>query len=151
MTTMAFDKNAFFARTMHTPDTPERAALREALGEISAALIPVHRLLIDASKSDYAFAYGPVGSARLVELIRTDPFFAWLQPLTSLIVEIDEMRRTDFERQQAMSISERLERLFGTGGSDALFAERYFEILHREVTLAMAHAELRRAMQRLGR
>lgn len=151
MTGKPMDKNAFFARTMHTPDSPERAELREALGEVSAALIAVHRLLIDAAKSDYAFGYGPVGSAKLVELIRTDPFFAWLQPLTSLIVEIDEMRRTDFERQEAMSISERLGRLFGAGGNDALFTERYFEVLHREVTLAMAHAELRRAMQRLGR
>ena len=46
------DKNSFFARTMHTPDSPERAELRGALREISKALIPLHRHLIDAAKSD---------------------------------------------------------------------------------------------------
>jgi hypothetical protein len=40
---MAFDKKEFFARTMHTPDTPERAALRAALREVSKALLPLHR------------------------------------------------------------------------------------------------------------
>lgn len=148
---MTIDKKAFFARTMHTPDSPERAALRDALREISAALIPLHRLLIDVAKNDYAFAYGPVGAARLVHLIRSDPFFAWLQPLTAIIVEIDEMRRTDFEPHDARSISERLDRLFGNGSRDALFAEHYIEILQREVAVAIAHAELRRAMQRLSR
>jgi hypothetical protein len=46
---MAFDKNDFYARTMHTPDTPERAALRAALRNVSKALLPLHRRLIDRS------------------------------------------------------------------------------------------------------
>ena len=54
---MAFDKKDFYARTMHTPDTPQRAALREALREVSRALIPLHRRLIDATRDDYAFGY----------------------------------------------------------------------------------------------
>jgi hypothetical protein len=145
------DRDSFFARTMHTPDTPERAELRDALGAISAALIPLHRLLIETAKSDYAFAFGPVGSARLVELIRSDPFFAWLQPLTSLIVDVDEMRRTDFAVEDVASIALRLERLFGANERDAVFADRYIEILQRQVDVAIAHAALRGAMQRLAR
>jgi hypothetical protein len=148
---MSLDKTAFFARTMHTPDSPERAELRDALREISAALIALHRLLIDAARSDYNFAYGSVGAAQLVELIRSDPFFGWLQPLTSIIVDIDEMRRTDFETREASSIAERLDRLFGAGERDPLFAGRYVEILQRDVAVAMAHAQLRRALQRLAR
>jgi len=145
------DRSEFFARTMHTPDTPERAEWRDALGEISRALIPLHRLLIETAKSDYAFAFGPVGAARLIELIRSDPFFAWLQPLTALIVDIDEMRRTDFEPPDVAAIAARLERLFGGSERDPVFAGPYIEILQRQVDVAIAHAALRRAMQRLAR
>jgi len=137
------DRNSFFTRTMHTPDSPERAALRDALREVSASSIALHRLLIDHARDEYAFAHGAVSAARLVELIRADPFFEWLQPLTAVIVEIDEMRRTDFEPREAISIGERLDRF--------LLEDRYVELLQREAAVAMAHGQLRRAMQRLSR
>jgi hypothetical protein len=135
------DKNAFFARTMHTPDSPERAELRDALREVSRTLIPLHRSLIDAAKSDYAFAYDTDATpAQFVELLQNDAFFAWLKPLTAVIVDIDEMARTDFQTAEALAIAARLERLF---------AERhYIEMLQREVDVATGHAALRRVLQR---
>ena len=136
------DKETFFARTMHSPDSPERAALRETLRAISKALIPLHRHLIDVAKSDYAFAYEvQARPAQLIELLQNDPFFAWLKPLTALIVDIDEMARTDFDPQQAAAIGGRLETL--------LAEKRYVEMLQREVEVAMAHAAVRRTLQRL--
>ena len=118
---MPIDRNAFFARTMHTPDTPERAELRAALRELSKALLPLHRALIEAARDDYAFAYGTsVGPAQLLQLVTDDPFFAWLKPMTSLIVEIDEMVRVDFEPQAARDVAGRVEQLF-----DGAFNERY--------------------------
>ena len=136
------DKNAFFARTMHTPDSPERARLREALREISRALLPLHRKLIDAARSDYAFAYeAEVSSSRLVDLLQNDPFFAWLRPFTSIIVDIDEMARTDFAPGDVDAIVARIE--------EALAEEHYVEMLQRDVDVATGHATLRRALQRL--
>ena len=139
---MAFSKSDFYARTMHTPDSPERAALRAALREVSKALLPLHRRLIDATKDDYRFAVGPVESpTRLLELVRTDPFFAWLQPVTSLIVDIDEMARTDFEPADAARMGERVEQLFAD--------HHYLALLQRDVEIAMGHAALRKAVGEL--
>ena len=139
---MAFDKNDFYARTMHTPDSPERAALRAALRELSKALLPLHRRLIDATKEEYEFAVGPVASpAQLLELVRSDPFFAWLQPVTSLIVDIDEMTRTDFEPPAAAGIAARVEQV--------MVSERYVAQLQRDVEMAMGHAALRKALTAL--
>jgi hypothetical protein len=136
------DKNSFFARTMHTPDSPERGQLREALREISKALIPLHRHLIDAAKSDYAFAYDTQPTpSQLVELLQNDPFFAWLKPLTALIVDIDEMARRDFEKASAFAIPKRIEEMFTV--------EQYVTILQRDVEVAGAHAAVRKALQRL--
>jgi hypothetical protein len=141
---MAFDKKDFFARTMHTPDSPERAALRAGLREVSKALLPLHRRLIDLAKEEYEFAVGPVPSpTQLVELVRTDPFFAWLQPMTAIIVAIDEMARTDFEPADTATIAVRVEQF--------LDSERYLTLLQRDVDVAIAHAALRKALAGLSR
>lgn len=141
---MSFDKNEFYARTMHTPDSPERGALRSALRELSKALLPLHRFLIDAAKSDYSFAYAPVESPNhLLHLINDDPFFAWLKPMTAIIVQIDEMVRRDFEIADARAVAERVEQM--------LTAERYVELLQREVDVASSHAALRKVLAKFAR
>ena len=142
---MPIDRNAFFARTMHTPDSPERAELRAALRELSKGLLPLHRALIEAARDDYAFAYGKtVGPAQLLQLITDDPFFAWLKPMTSLIVEIDEMARVDFDAAGARAVAARVEQLF-----EGAFSERYVPLLQRDVDAAIAHAAIRRALAKL--
>ena len=136
------DKDKFYARTMHTPDSPGRAELRAALREVSKALIPLHRHLIDAARDDYVFAFDKsVAPAQLLDLLQNDPFFAWLKPLTSLIVDIDEMVRTDFDDAAAHAIPQRVEQIFA--------GEQYVAILQREVEVAGAHAAARKALQRL--
>ena len=139
---MTFDKNAFYERTMHTPDSPQRAAVRAALRDVSKMLIPLHRHLIDAAKSDYAFAYAPVNSpGHLLRLINEDPFFAWLKPLTAIIVEIDEMARRDFELADAAAVVERVEAF--------LVVEQYVDMLQREIDVAAGHAALRAVLRRI--
>ena len=145
---MALDKKSFYARTMHTPDTPERAALREALRGVSRAILPLHRALIDAAKDDYAFGIAPVKPSQLLQLLTDDPFFAWLKPLTSLIVDIDEMARTDFEPPDIAGIAERVDRLFSAKADEA-FAAQYIPMLQRSVDIAIGHAALRKAATRL--
>jgi hypothetical protein len=145
---MPLDKNSFYARTMHTPDTPERAALRAALRDVSKVLLPLHRALIDAAKDDYAFGIAPVKPSQLLQLLNDDSFFAWLKPLTSLIVDIDEMARIDFEAADVTAIADRVDRLFGAK-AEAAFAAQYIPMLQRSVDIAVGHAALRKAAARL--
>lgn len=137
-------KAAFFARTMHTPDTPERADLRAALRETSRLLIPLHRALIEAAKSDYGF---PVRPSELLRLLTDDPFFAWLRPMTSLIVDIDEMARTDFELDDAFAVGERIAAMFDAPE----FSAQYVPILQRDTDVAIGHAAVRNAVEKLRR
>lgn len=143
-------KEDFYARTMHTPDDPARAELRARLREMSKQLMPLHRALIEAARADYTMSGVNVvtGPGHLLQLLNDDPFFAWLKPLTSLIVDIDEMARTDFEPKDAQAIAARVERLFGAN-VDAAFAEHYIPILQRDVDVAIAHAAVRQALSRL--
>src|ERR1044071_9550250 len=108
-------KEDVYARMMHTPDDPVRAELRTALRDAWKQLLPLHRALVDAASADYSANVAPVnGPGHLLNLLQEDPFFEWLRPLTSLIVDLDSTSRTDFERADVDALVERLERHFGT-------------------------------------
>lgn len=148
---MSSKKDAFFARTMHTPDDPARAELRAALREVSRALLPLHRALIDAAKLDYTYEIGPIdGPNQLFGLLQEHEYFAWLKPMTSLIVDIDELARKDFTPEDVAAIAARIERMFGTD-VDAAFAGKYVPILQREIDVAVGHAAVRKAAAKLSR
>jgi hypothetical protein len=144
------DKKDFFARTMHTPDDPARAAQRAALRDVSKVLLPLHRALINATRDDYNFAFGAEVASpnQLLQLIQEDPFFAWLKPVTALIVDIDEMVRVDFSASDVAAIVDRLDHLFGAS-VDAAFADKYVPLLQREVDVAIGHAAVRQAAAKL--
>lgn len=142
-------KDDFYKRTMHTPDDPARAELRAALREVSRLLLPLHRALIEAAREEYHHTVAPVTSpTHLLRLLQEEPFFEWLRPLTAIIVDIDEMTRTDFEQEQAVAIAARVERLFGSEVDEG-FALRYVPILQRDIDVAVGHAAVRKALARL--
>jgi hypothetical protein len=142
-------KEDVYARMMHTPDDPERAELRAALRETWKQLLPLHRALIDSARDEYTASVAPLtGPGHLLQLLQEDPFFTWLKPLTSLIVDIDTMSRTDFERADVDGIVTRIEHLFGTN-ADPDFTARYIPVLQRDVDVAIGHAAIRQISGKL--
>lgn len=142
-------KEDFYARMMHTPDDPVRAELRAALRDAWKQLMPLHRALIDAASAEYSASVAPVtGPTHLLRLLQEDPFFEWLRPLTSIIVDLDTMSRTDFQRADVDAILARIDRHFGAA-PDAGFAARYVPLLQRDIDVAVGHANLRKILQRL--
>ena len=142
-------KEDLYARMMHTPDDPARAELRAALRDAWKQLMPLHRALIDAASTEYSATVAPVnGPTHLLRLLQEDPFFEWLRPLTSIIVDLDTMSRTDFERTDVDAMLARLERHFGVT-ADADFSARYVPLLQRDIDVAAGHANLRKILQRL--
>ncbi|HYC62700.1 MAG TPA: hypothetical protein VEK79_24350 [Thermoanaerobaculia bacterium] len=142
-------KEDVYARMMHTPDDPERAALRAAIREVWKQLLPLHRALIDSAGADYKEQVGAVsGPGHLLQLLQEDPFFSWLKPLTSLIVDLDTLSRTDFERSDVDAVVKRIEQLFGTA-AEPRFTAYYVPILQRDVDVAIAHAAIRQLAARL--
>lgn len=142
-------KEDVYARMMHTPDDPERAELRAALRETWKQLLPLHRALIDSARDEYTATVAPLtGPGQLLQLLQDDPFFTWLKPLTSLIVDIDSMSRTDFQRTDVDGIVTRIEQLFGAT-ADPGFTAHYVPVLQRDVDVAIAHAAIRQISGRL--
>ena len=59
--------------------------------EIRDQLLRLHKAIITAERTRYQATNGPVpNEIALFHLVSGDPFFAWLRPLTVLIVAVDE-------------------------------------------------------------
>jgi hypothetical protein len=70
---------------------PLPASLIAQLNATHSALLTLHKALIDHEQARYTRLHGPIGGPNdAFNLLIGDPFFAWLRPMTTLIVEIDE-------------------------------------------------------------
>jgi len=68
-----------------------RTAQWERLRDVRDQLLRLHKAIIVAERARYEAAHGPVANeVALFHLVSGDPFFAWLRPMTVLIVGIDE-------------------------------------------------------------
>jgi hypothetical protein len=123
---------------------------RQALDGVAEALRPLHKSLLDVVRVEYERANGRVaGAGALFDLVTRDPFFAWLRPMSGLMAHIDELldEKEPLPPGQLTSLRGRVEALVTEG--DHPFAARYLQILQSEPAVVMAHAQLRRALDRL--
>ena len=61
------------------------------LQKVREALLELHKTLVDSERVGYEAALGPIPSPNhFLRLLSSDPWFAWLLPLSGLIVTIDE-------------------------------------------------------------
>ena len=63
---------------------------RTTLIDLRRALLHLHKTLLDWERAAYERFHGRVSSHSLLQAIMNDPQFAWLRPMSELIVRIDE-------------------------------------------------------------
>ena len=125
------------------------AATRGRLGEVRRALLRLHKVLLEAERALYERGRGSVGgSGEFLQLVINDPWFAWLRPVSELIVRIDELQElaqetTEEEALTALGQAAALVRPADGGGE---FGRRYREALQRSPDAVLAHAGLSRLL-----
>src|SRR5881397_3982032 len=62
---------------------------RERLRDLSARLMKLHRALLDRERRRYEDRRGSIPSGELLQVVITDPQFAWLRSLSAMVAEID--------------------------------------------------------------
>jgi catechol 2,3-dioxygenase len=158
MITAPLDLRALRAAADEAPAAPESqepsAALSEAmrsrLGELRARLLSLHKVLLDDARVAYEMDRGRIASnASLLQLVINDPWFAWLHPLSELVVRIDETVEPDSPAREAdgAALVEQVERLLAPAEHGEMFARRYFEALQRQPSVVLAHADVRRVLK----
>jgi hypothetical protein len=124
--------------------------LQLRLGPVREAMLNLHRNLLDAERMAYERLHGRVpGSADVLQLAIHDPWFAWLRPLTALLVAMDEAMLEDSPdadaRVPALLEEARLMVRADEDGSD--FQQRLFEFVQRSPDVAIAEVSAARLLR----
>ncbi|MGD0349569.1 MAG: hypothetical protein ABSB84_04550 [Verrucomicrobiota bacterium] len=130
-------------RKTTTPPEPEGA--RQRLTELRHALLKLHKTLVDSERVGYEKTIGKIQSPNhFLQLLTGDPWFAWLHPLSQLIVAMDET--LDAEGPLTLAKVDALMRqsnlLLVTSESAEGFSGHYHAALQRDPDVVLAHAEV---------
>lgn len=125
------------------PESLDSNGARTRLVALRDALLPLHKTLVDSERVEYEKTMGPISSAsEFLRLLSTDPWFAWLSPLTRLLVNIDEglEGKEPLSEKQMNELSTRAFKLLIVDETGDGFGKQYFEALQRDPDVVMAHA-----------
>jgi catechol 2,3-dioxygenase len=124
--------------------------MRTHLRDLRTRLLNLHKVLLDDARAAYEMDRGRISSnANLLQLVINDPWFAWLHPLSELVVRIDETIEPDSPATEAdgAALVDQVEHLLAPAENGETFARRYFEALQRQPSVVLAHADVRRALK----
>jgi hypothetical protein len=117
---------------------------QKQLEKVRQALLTLHKALVDSERIGYEQTMGAIKSPNhFLQLLTKDPWFAWLQPLSQLIVSMDEALDAK-EPLTAASVKALLNEakiLLAPSESGEGFGRHYFEALQRDPNVIFAHAE----------
>ncbi len=130
-------------------DSPPAKDFRERLAHLREALLHLHKALVDSERVGYEQNIGTIPSANhFLKLLTDDPWFAWLHPLSELIVTMDEAldvkMKTPLTAEMAGALVKRTAELLVAAETGAGFARNYFDALQRDPDVVMAHAQVAR-------
>ncbi len=156
MVTERLDLDALLAAAPHPPADPaspyalmteqNRVRLRDLRGK----LLQLHKVLLDDARVAYEMDRGRVPSnASLLQLVISDPWFAWLHSLSELVVRIDELVDADSPATDAdaATLIEQVEKLLTASETGEGFQRRYYDALQRQPAVVLAHADVRRVIK----
>ena len=119
------------------------SAHHRQLQELREALLALYKTLVDSERAEYEQALGPIPSpGHLLKLLTDDPWFAWLHPLSLLIVAMDEALDEKEPLTPALVtglIGRTRELLVASEDGDG-FPRSYFDALQRDPDVVFAHA-----------
>jgi hypothetical protein len=126
------------------------ADIRRSTLELRHALVALHRDLVETSRIRYERAQGrPVDPVTLLRLLTDDVDFAWLRPLSTLIVELDERFADSEQFADADVVATAHKGIAALFAPEGKFWLRYATLLQEDAAAAVAHGRVRAALARL--
>ena len=121
------------------------------LAEMSRLLLRLHKALLDDERLAYERVHGRIASnGAFLQLVLGDPWFAWLRPLSQLMVRVDEL---DESREPAApddiaTLVASARTLLTPSEEGEGFGRHYYDALQRSPDVGLAHAEVRALLAR---
>jgi hypothetical protein len=122
-----------------------KPADRQLLFDLRKGLLHLHKTLLDWERAAYERVHGRASAAELLKLIVEDAQFAWLRPISDLIVRIDETVETEDADPSVESSAEvealiaRARELVAPADAPTPHAQRYLAALQDHPDAVFAH------------
>lgn len=123
----------------------EPEGVRDQLNKLRLALLALHKALVESERVEYEAVLGKIQSPNhFLQLLTTDPWFAWLSPLSKLIVTIDEALDADeaLTVARVKGFASQAEQMLVASETGEGFASHYHEALQRDPDVVLAHGEV---------
>ena len=129
---------------MTDPDVVEAQQAEKRLTELRHALLRLHKVLLDWERSGYERIHGRQSSSDLLEALLNDPQFAWLRPMSQLIVRIDEIlgEKTPPMRNDLEAVVSQVKVLTSPNEAGNMYERRYDMALQEHPDAVFAHRDL---------
>jgi hypothetical protein len=126
--------------------------LRKKLEKVRLALLTLHKALVDSERASYEQTMGTIPSPNhFLKLLTDDPWFAWLRPISQLIVSMDEALDTKEEPPSDIAVEALLKEtktLLSPSEIGEGFSRHYFDALQRDPNVILAHAEVTKLFEK---
>jgi len=118
---------------------------RRLLTDLRRALLPLHKTLLEWERKIYEREHGrKMGAGELLQIIMTAPQFAWLHPISEVIVRIDQA--LDEEAPDTTvdvdAILTQARRLVAPDQTEKPYAQRYLTALQEVPDVVVAHGKV---------
>jgi hypothetical protein len=128
----------------------EPAGARERLTQLREALLHLHKALLQAERISYEAAFGKITSPyHFLQLLTSDPWFAWLEPVTHLITDVDELldAKTPLIGGRVDAFISQTRALLVASENGEGFSRHYDEALQQFPDVVFAHAATARIIR----
>lgn len=119
-------------------------AERALLVDLRRGLLHLHKTLLDWERAAYDRAHGRSSPGELLSIVMSDPQFAWLHPLSGLIVRIDTMLDVEHPepRLEIDAIIRQARTLVAPDEAGTAYAQRYHAALQEHPDAVLAHGQV---------
>jgi hypothetical protein len=116
---------------------------QQRLQPLRNALLDLHKALVDSERVSYEQTIGTIPSPNhFLQLLTSDPWFAWLHPLSQLIVAMDEAldEKEPLTSAGVDALVNQTRLLLVASETGDGFPKHYFDALQRDPDVVLAHA-----------
>ena len=114
------------------------------LNDLRQALLRLHKTLLDWERAGYERIHGRQSSNDLLNALLNDPQFAWLRPISQLIVRIDELigDKTPPMRNDVDAVVSQVKTLTSPNAEGNIYERRYDTVLQEHPDAVFAHRDV---------
>jgi hypothetical protein len=129
---------------------PASADERQQLTRVRNSLLALHKILLELERQRYERTNGRITDMfQLLNLTINDPAFAWLRPLSALIVQIDEKlddKDEPMTSEQIKAVRKEIRELLTPSQVGSDFQRNYHWALQESPDAVIAHGSLIKAL-----